>query len=846
MRGGPRPLFDDMRRGRRPVRGKLGASLAGAALCLLFGWIYLSGNGSARDEGPTTTTGIRLDGAVPTRVPTVAVADPTPSSFAGAARDGTRARPTRELDLSRPHHREAAAREAASDALAKHVGDDRHALFEKGGTFTPGGDALKAKVAEARGRGAPAVNLRRGPANDIDPAAYPDARALATLMHDLALPRGELVAVTFADSKFAALTVNWATHLRDAAVPHVVGALDKNMLQLLRRLGAPTAVYDLPYADLDGSSSHKSKSWKAFARLRISQVSALLRMGFDVLMSDVDVVWTKDPRPFLQCGYDHPWAGRTGKGAGEKDAGRLGAAGETGDGLEKWERDAVEMEGGESPDEQAMFLRKHGRGVDDCMGVSAADVMVSSDNLSPLTDKNEGAAYARGGIFNTGVVFLKHTKNAKAFAEAWNDNLNQDEGRFAPLTSDQQVFNAMVRREGHWPGLELKALPDGFPVTRVLVGNGLPNGEAFNLGVLPVALFQPGHVAFLQRVKEVLPDFNGPYGVHATYTFDGSTSSAKRLRFAEAGLWDPAADDAQVGLGGVEADDATFHAGGVPRVLTWDPAVATRGIDESVPNIGSHLEAGGRQLELLRDAIAMAQLTNRTLAVPRFTCFCDKVWGGHDNIFNFNCHYPGSKDSGHIPGPCPMDHFVSPAKLRESGVAFVALEELRRAPYEFGGDDFGAVRVEFKENADAGGGVTVVTAGGGRGVTLPVGADSAVVVDALGKLRDVPLLKLTGEMPRFAGFTTQRAAREFNARVTNVAMKSAPEWCSECHPQGCRELIPADVITSGRLKPVRNVHDQFCADFKQPEPLRTVGKESFLAMAGALVDSATMTEDDGL
>ena len=131
--------------------------------------------------------------------------------------------------------------------------------------------------------------------------------------------------------------------------------------------------------------------------------------------------------------------------------------------MEKWERDAVEMEGGESPDEQAMFLRKHGRGVDDCMGVSAADVMVSSDNLSPLSDRNEGAAYARGGIFNTGVVFLKHTKNAKAFAEAWNDNLNQDQGRFAPLTSDQQVFNAMVRREGHWPGLDLKALPDGFP-----------------------------------------------------------------------------------------------------------------------------------------------------------------------------------------------------------------------------------------------------------------------------------------------------------------------------------------------------------------------------------------------
>jgi len=32
----------------------------------------------------------------------------------------------------------------------------------------------------------------------------------------------------------------------------------------------------------------------------------------------------------------------------------------------------------------------------------------------------------------------------------------------------------------------------------------------------------------------------------------------------------------------------------------------------------------------------------------------------------------------------------------------------------------------------------------------------------------------------------------------------------------------------------------------QPAPLHTLGKESFLAMAGALVDSAEMTEDDGL
>ena len=53
-----------------------------------------------------------------------------------------------------------------------------------------------------------------------------------------------------------------------------------------------------------------------------------------------------------------------------------------------------------------------------CASIAAADVMVSSDNLSPKTDAKQGALYARGGVFNTGVVFLKTTPGAKAFAKA--------------------------------------------------------------------------------------------------------------------------------------------------------------------------------------------------------------------------------------------------------------------------------------------------------------------------------------------------------------------------------------------------------------------------------------------
>jgi len=61
-----------------------------------------------------------------------------------------------------------------------------------------------------------------------------------------------------------------------------------------------------------------------------------------------------------------------------------------------------------------------------------------------------------------------------------------------------------------------------------------------------------------------------------------------------------------------------------------------------------------------------------------------KVWGGHDNIFNFNCHYPGSADSKHIPGPCPLDHFINPSALRANGVRFIAAAELLTAPYARG------------------------------------------------------------------------------------------------------------------------------------------------------------------
>ena len=264
----------------------------------------------------------------------------------------------------------------------------------------------------------------RAPRVVVDARDYPDAVALATLVRDEVSPspsiaRGSLVVLTFADRKMLPLAINFVTHLSELAedgVPHVVGALDATSRAALSASRAKCGFVYTPDAfgegsgsssSLDGSSSHSSGNWKAFARVRIGEARALLSMGFDVLMSDVDVVWRRDPRPFFSRRRDDD--------------------GDDGDGGDDGDYDA---------------------------SLASADVMVSSDNLSPRRDFEQGATYAARGTFNTGIVFARRTPAGERFAAAWYERLARPTGRFASLTSDQQVFNAMVRAEGRWPGIE--------------------------------------------------------------------------------------------------------------------------------------------------------------------------------------------------------------------------------------------------------------------------------------------------------------------------------------------------------------------------------------------------------
>ena len=118
-----------------------------------------------------------------------------------------------------------------------------------------------------------------------------------------------------------------------------------------------------------------------------------------VLHTDIDVIWLRDPAPYLMC-------------SPEAEQGEFSAA-------SRWP----------------------------CAAMRKADVAVSSDNMSPGRDTQGHAAYSAGGTFNTGILFIRANEQGQAFAKAWHKNVADPErgSRFYGDTSDQQAGHSHNR-----------------------------------------------------------------------------------------------------------------------------------------------------------------------------------------------------------------------------------------------------------------------------------------------------------------------------------------------------------------------------------------------------------------
>ena len=212
------------------------------------------------------------------------------------------------------------------------------------------------------------------------------------------------LAVCLADAAAARLAANWAAHLSRLGVPHVVAALDWGALRALRAAGLGARAYALGEhaaavragafeghgKALSVDAGHKGVRWRAYVAQRTGQAAALVAAGFDVLLSDADNVFLRDPRPYFYC------------------------------------RSAA-FPGGET---------------DACGEAHGADVYVSSDNLSPSRDDERRVEYARNGVLNTGILFWRATRAGRAAVDAWREHATEPDADFARLTTEQEVWKS--------------------------------------------------------------------------------------------------------------------------------------------------------------------------------------------------------------------------------------------------------------------------------------------------------------------------------------------------------------------------------------------------------------------
>jgi hypothetical protein len=348
-------------------------------------------------------------------------------------------------------------------------------------------------------------------------------------------------------------------------------------------------------------------------------------------------------------------------------------------------------------------------------------------------------------------------------------------------------------RTGGYPGL---GVPPGEPSrSRLLKADG-----NLTLGALPLALFMNGHGYFVQHAHQ-RPLSRGalaggalldPYAVHATYTLDWHDGVAKAQRFREAGLWRPETPWP------ASTRYLALNSSVPPSVQSKLDDYARRRMD--VSNIDVHLAALTAHVAELRDALALALALGRTLVLPRWTCYCDRLWSGSDDIFHFGCMYPGSQDGKFVPFTCPMDHVLSPhawAADPEQGLAAtpyadaVLVEDLISR---------GTRPVELRLVSRAEHEALLAQQPGKEGLdALPTGVTAEEARQLLHHREDARILRLPHARGLLCGVTDPARFNALAARVLRV-----PTWCSKCFDTCDRELskwLPPHAIKAASTSP---------------------------------------------
>ncbi|KAJ7558802.1 hypothetical protein O6H91_04G056400 [Diphasiastrum complanatum] len=124
------------------------------------------------------------------------------------------------------------------------------------------------------------------------------AFALSKEMVDFRAKKNVIV-VTFANHAFLDFALNWVKHLTQLRVSNIlVGAMDHKCLEALFWAGIPT--FDMGHQMDVIDVGWGTPSFHKMGREKVILVNEILSFGYELLMCDTDMVWMKDPLPYLE------------------------------------------------------------------------------------------------------------------------------------------------------------------------------------------------------------------------------------------------------------------------------------------------------------------------------------------------------------------------------------------------------------------------------------------------------------------------------------------------------------------------------------------------------------------
>ena len=623
---------------------------------------------------------------------------------------------------------------------------------------------------------------------------------------------GDTVSACFATIEMLDFLVNWLEHASRLEMRNVlVIAMDKHTARWcdengVARMDASDAIdkseMNDPRVEVADVGYRMTRGFNLLGEAKTASIAKLLDMGLDVFLSDVDVVWLRNPSDYFESGQ-----------------------------------------------------------------LALADVAVTSDCVFGSERRRPGWRDEFGqdpeptrASANTGVTLFRSNPRAKAFVAAWRRRQRRTR-ETEPQHNDQQHFQfTLARSHGFEADTEVlkfdNQAPDGKSDKETFVDDwirgfrpryyyahvGIDGDEEtvetkVKVALLPTNLFPNGHLHFVAHHAAKQGFADEVYAVHGTHNYGGSPG--KLGRFREHGMW--AVDGEEYYFGDLKQK--------APKYLKVRFTVPEY-LADPTPNLAvgkgerpeRHLNLLQWQIERVRDGLALANITGRTLILPPMLCTCDRWWYLFQNCTNGVVT---------LPFVCPNDHvYLEPLMRKPEKMLRYREHTFLRQRREFAKRASdprrllkrairSVARLTFCEDGDGEGrcaptpveGIMTTLPGyvpdpetdslldaiagdPGKDVTVGYGSLAKHVMNALEGNEDADMLVVDGlgrglnegwdeGVTPFGGFDTQYMNQVFH-KVTEWIMES---WCCYFHSIEDRGTVPHQMTPYGkrRKKKVQDV-----------------------------------------